>query len=88
MQFFATCLIYLPQIPKLVSLIHILGQPAHSEVVDQRPILSYIGHSPLGYCCLTGLIKPWPTMQMCVTGLSGIVFVVAMVVPVAKYHGG
>ena len=48
LQFFATCLIYLPQLLKLVGLIHILGQPAHPEVVDQRPILGYIGHSPHG----------------------------------------
>ena len=34
LKFFATCLTYLPQLPKSVSLIHILGQPAHPEVVD------------------------------------------------------
>ena len=38
LQFFAVYLIHLPQLPKSVSLIHILGQPAHPEVVDQRPI--------------------------------------------------
>ena len=42
--------IHLPQLPKLVGLIHILGQPAHPEVVNQRPILGYIGCSPHGYC--------------------------------------
>ena len=49
LQFFATCLIYLPQLPKLVGLVHILGQPACPEVVNQRPILGYIGRSPHGY---------------------------------------
>ena len=70
LQFFAACLIYLPQLPKLVGLVHILGQPAHPEVVNQRPILGYIGHSPHGYCALTGLTKPWPVMQSHAAGLS------------------
>ena len=52
LQFFTACLIYLPQLPKLAGLIHILGQPARPEVVNQRPILGYIGRSPHGYCCL------------------------------------
>ena len=50
LQFFAACPIHLPQLPKLVGLIHILGQPACPEVVNQRPILSHIGHFPHGYC--------------------------------------
>ena len=64
LQFFAVCLIHLPQLPKSVGLIHILGQPAHPEVVNQRPILGYISCSPHGYCTLTGLTKPWPIMQL------------------------
>ena len=88
LQFFATHLVHLPQLPKLVGLIHILGKSAHPEVVDQRPILSYITCSPHGYCTLTGLTKPWLIMQMCAAGLSSAVSVVAMVAPVAKYHGG
>ena len=44
LQFFTTCPICLPQLPKSVSLVHILGQPAHPEVVDQRPILGHISH--------------------------------------------
>ena len=83
-----TCLIHLPQLPKLVSLVHILGQPACPEVVNQRPILSHIGCSPHGYCTLTGLTKPWPIMQMHAARLSSTVSVVAMVAPAAKYHGG
>ena len=62
LQFFATCPIYLPQLPKSVGLVHILGQPAHPEVVNQRPILGYVSHSPHGYYTLTGLTKPWPIM--------------------------
>ena len=34
LQFFAACPIYLPQLPKLVGLVYILGQPAHPEVVN------------------------------------------------------
>ena len=79
---------YLPQLPKLVSLVHILGQPAHPEVVHQRPILGNVGCSPHGYCALTGLTKPWPVMQSCAARLGGAVFVVAMVALVAEYHGG
>ena len=79
LQLFATCPIYLPQLPKSVGLVHILGQPACPEVVDERPLLGYIGHSPHGYCTFTGLTKPWPIMQSCATGLGGIVLVVAMV---------
>ena len=60
LQFFATCLIHLPQLPKLVGLVHILGQPACPEVVAQKPILSHIGCSLHGYCALTELTKPWP----------------------------
>ena len=63
LQFFVACLIYLPQLPKLVGFVHILGQPAHLEVVDQRPILGYISCSAHGYCTLAGLTKPWPIMQ-------------------------
>ena len=70
LQFFAACPIHLPQLPKLVGLIHILGQPAHPEVVNQRPVLSHIGCSPHGYCTLTGLTKPWPIMQTHAAGLS------------------
>ena len=70
LQFFATCPIYLPQLPKLVSLVHVLGQPAHPEVVNQRPILGYVGCSPHGYCTLTGLTKPWPIMQSCAARLG------------------
>ena len=88
LQFFAMHLIYLPQLPKSVSLVHILGQPANPEVVNQRPMLGYIGRSPHGYCAFTGLIKPWPIVQSCATGLGGTVLVVAMVAPVAEYHGG
>ena len=72
----------------LVGLVHILGQPAHPEVVNQRPILGYISHSPHGYCAFTGLTKPWPIIQSCAARLGGTVLVVAMVAPVAEYHGG
>ena len=58
LQFFAACPIYLPQLRKLVGLVHILGQPAHPEVVNQGPILGYISRSSHGYCTLTGLKKP------------------------------
>ena len=88
LQFFATCPIHLFQLPKLVSLVHILGQPAHPEVVNQRPILGYVGHSPHGYCTFIVLTKPWPVMQSHATGLGSIVLVVAMVATVAEYHGG
>ena len=84
---FATCLIHLPQLPKSISLIHILWQPARPEMVNQRPILVYISSSPHGYYNLTEIIKPWPIMQMHATGLSGTVFMVAMVALVAKYYG-
>ena len=57
LQFFNTRLIHLPQLPKSVALIHVLGQPTRPEVVDQRPILGHIGHSPYGYCALIGLTK-------------------------------
>ena len=52
LQFIATCPIHLPQLPKSVSLFHILGQPAHPEVVDQRSIMSHIGYTPHSYCAL------------------------------------
>ena len=84
LQFFAACPIYLPQLLKSVGLVHILGQPAHPEVVNQRPILGYVGHSPHGYCTLTGLTKPWPIMQSHATGLGSAVSVVAMVAPGCK----
>ena len=58
LQFFTACPIYLPQLPKLVSLVYILGQPAHPEVVNQRPVLGYVSRSPHGYCALTGLTEP------------------------------
>ena len=88
LQFFATCPIYLLQLPKSVGLIHVLGQPACPEVVDKRPILGHVGHSPHGYCAFTGLTKPWPIMQSRAAGLGSAVLVVAMVAPVAEYHGG
>ena len=88
LQVFAACPIYLPQLPKLVGLVHVLGQPACPEVVNQRPILGYIGCSPHGYCALAGLTKPWPIMQSRAARLGGAVLVVAMVVLIAKYHGG
>ena len=59
----ATCLIYLPQLPKSVGLIDVFGQPAHPEVVNERPTLGHIGRSPHGYCAFTGLAKPWPILQ-------------------------
>ena len=88
LQFIAECPIHLPQLPKLVSLIYILGQPACPEMVDQRPFLSHISYSLHGYCTLTGLTKPWPVMQMCAAQLSITVYVVSVVVPVIKYHRG
>ena len=63
LQFFTACPIYLPQLPKLGGLVHVFRQPAHPEVVNERPILGYVGHFPQGYCALTGLAKPWPIMQ-------------------------
>ena len=88
LQFFAAFPINLPQLPKSVGLIHIFGQPTHPEVVDRRPILDHVGHSPHGYCVITGLAKPWPIMQSHDAGLGGIVLVVAMIATVAEYHGG
>ena len=79
LQFFATCPIYLPQLPKLVSLVDIFGQPAHPEVADKRPILGNVGRSPHGYCTLAGLAKPWPIVQSCATRLGSTVLMVAMV---------
>ena len=88
LQIFAACPIYLPQLLKLVGLVHILGQPARPEVVNQRAILGYIGHSPHGYCALARLTKPWPIMQSCAARLGGAVLVVAVVAPATEYHGG
>ena len=88
LQFFAACPIHSPQLPNLVGLIHILKQPAHPEVINQRPVPSHIGCSPHGYCALTGLTKPWLVMQMPAARLSSTVFVVAMVAPVTKYYRG
>ena len=87
LQFFVSHPIYFPKLPKLVSLIHVLEQPAHPEVVNQRPILGYVSSSPHGYCTLTRLTKLWPIMQSCATGPGGTVLVVAMVALVAEYHG-
>ena len=58
LQFFTICLIHLSQLPKLVGLIHILGQPACPEVVNKKPVLGYVSHSLHGYYALTGLKKP------------------------------
>ena len=88
LQFFAACPIYLPQLPKSVGFVHVFGQPARSEVVDKRPILGHVSHSPHGYYALTGLAKPWPIVQSHATGLCSAVLMVAMVATVAKYHGG
>ena len=77
-----------PQLPKSVGLIHIFKWPARPEVVDKRPILSHISCSPHGYGAFTGLAKPWPMMQSRTAGLGTTVLVVAMVAPVAEYHGG
>ena len=88
LQFFTTCPIYLSQLPKLVGLVYILGQPAHPEVVDKRPILAYISRSPHGYFIFAGLTKPWTIVQSLAARLGSAVLVVAMVVLVAEYHGG
>ena len=88
LQFFAACPIYLPQLPKSVGLVHVFGQPVRPEVVDKRPILGHVSHSPHGYYALTGLAKPWPIVQSCATRLGSAVLVVAMVAMVAEYHGG
>ena len=88
LQFFAACPIYIPQLIKLVQLVHILGQPVCPKVVNQRPILGYVSRSPHGYSALVGLTKSWPIMQSHATGLGGAVLVVAMVALVAEYHGG
>ena len=88
LHFFTAHLIYLPQLPKSVGLVHIFGQPARPEVVNNRPILGYVSHSPHGYCTLTGLAKPWPIMQSHATGLGSAVPMVAMVAKVTEYHGG
>ena len=88
LQFFTTCPIHLSQLPKSIILVYILGQPARPEVFNQRLILSYISCSPHSYCALTGLTKPRPAMQTHTVRLSYAVFVVAMVAPVTKYHGG
>ena len=34
LKFIAACPIHLPQLPKSVSLVYILGQPAHPELVN------------------------------------------------------
>ena len=71
----------------MVGLVDVRGQPARPEVVDERPILGDVGRSPYGYCAFTGLAKPWPIVQSQAAGLGGAVFVVAVVVMVAEYHG-
>ena len=43
LQFIVTCPIYLPQLSYPVSLIYILGQLVHPGVINQRPILGFIG---------------------------------------------
>ena len=88
LQLFAACPIYLPQLPKSVGLVHVLGQPACPEVVDQRPILGYVSHSPHLYSAFTGLTKPWPIIQSSAAGLGSAVLVVAMVALIAEYHSG
>ena len=87
LKFIAACPIRLPQLPNLASLVHILGQSAHPEMVNQRPLLSLFGHTPHNYCALTGLTKPWPIMQTHATGLSSTVAVVEVVALVTKYYG-
>ena len=72
LQVIAACPIYLPQLPKMGGLIQILGQLAYPEVVNQRPILSHINHSPHGYYTLTGLTKSWPSIQMHAIRLSSL----------------
>ena len=84
----ATHLIHLPQLPKLVSLIHILGQPACPKVIDQRPIQSYISCTLNGCGALTGMTKPWPIVQVYAARLCGTIPAVAVVALAAKYHGG
>ena len=72
----------------MVSLVNIHEQPARPGVVDERPVLGYVGHSPHGYCTFTGLAKPWPIVQSHAARLGGAVLVVAVVAMIAKYHGG
>ena len=72
----------------MIGLINIHGQPARPEVVNERPVLGHVGHSPHGYFAFTGLAKPWPIMQSCAARLGGTVFVVAVVAMVTEYHGG
>ena len=72
----------------MVGLIDVFKQPARPEVVDERPILGHISHSPHGYCTFTGLAKPWPIVQSHTAGLGSTVLVVAVVAMVAEYHGG
>ena len=72
----------------MLGLIDVCGQPARPEMVDERPVLGHVGHSPHGYCAFTGLVKPWPIMQSHAAGLGSAVLVVAVVAMVAQYHGG
>ena len=72
----------------MVGLIDIHGQPAHPEVVNERPVLGHVGGSPHGYCAFTGLAKPWPIVKSCAARLGSAVFVVVVVATVAEYHGG
>ena len=88
LQFFAVCPIYLPQLPKLVGLVHVFGQPARPEVVDKRPILGHVGRSPHGYCTVHSSQNHGPSCNLMPTGLGSTVFVVAIVATGAKYHGG
>ena len=58
LHFISAYPIHLPKLPKSVSLVHILGNPAHPEMVNQKPIPGHIGHFPHGYCALKELTKP------------------------------
>ena len=80
--------IYLAKLPKSVGLVDVHGQPACPKVVNERPILGHVGHSPYGYCAFTSLTKPWPIIQSHAAGLGSAVFVVAVVAIVTEYHVG
>ena len=88
LQFISTCPINFPQLFNSVTLIHILGKPAHPEVANQWLVLSYVSCTPHAYSTLAGLTKPLPIIQASAAGLRCAVPKVAVVALVAEYYGG
>ena len=70
------------------GLLYILKQPAHPEVFNQMPVLSDIGQFLHSYSAFTHLPKAWPIIKLCAIRLLGIIPMIAMVIPIARYHSG